>query len=74
MSKRESSVNLDTRLKRLKEPFAGWDEAIIDAKKTIGEFEGRIARLRKAITVFTSLRDRGEPFPAGEVLGQGSDL
>lgn len=39
-----------------------WNSAINDAQRQIMEAETRVKELRKAIGVFTALRERGEVF------------
>jgi hypothetical protein len=42
---------------------SGWDGAIIDAKKQIESLKARISTLRGTIQFFSSMKQRGEPFP-----------
>ena len=52
-----------------------WNTAIYDAEQAISEKAQEIARLKRAIRAFVSMRDGGEPFPGQkEVLGQDSGL
>ena len=55
---RKKIANLHTRAN-------GWDTAITDAQEMISDYKDRIDRLNRAITTFTTMRDRGESFPSG---------
>ena len=59
MSKPDASTILGTMPKSVK----GWDGAIYDAERKIGEAKGHVSRLRAALSFFRECRERGEPFP-----------
>ena len=40
-----------------------WDEAILDAEKTIEAATSKIAQMKRAIRAFKAMRDAGEPWP-----------
>jgi hypothetical protein len=59
MPKKSVKVNLDISEKNI----SGWDQAISDAKKQIESAKDRISTLRGTIQFFSSMKERGEPFP-----------
>jgi len=67
-----SSKTLKKNAQKLTGSQPGWDAAISDAEKRIGELKVRIGQLKAAIRIFRENKESGEPFP-GEGKKQDSE-
>lgn len=58
-----SKGNAITIFAHMSKPITSWDSAVSEAERQIQEAKDKIARLRRAITVFREFCESGEPFP-----------